>query len=230
MEYTRSSLARLTYSDAARELAERLATTADPTSDRYGRGAFLTEEANEILTAARDLLAAAVVADRQRGSSWAEVGEALDVTRQSAQERFVQAERDFRDAVLFPHRYPEHGGLGYTVAPYALEEPDHVRERLDQWVTAARPRQPKDPVTAGLSGRSAHAASERINDVLILERMMLDGTLPEGVSTAHARRRHAELTVDALQRVVRERPDDRAAVAALADARDALTALIEDPA
>ena len=43
------------------------------------------------------------------------------------------AERSFREALLFPHRHPEPGDLGCTVAPYAVEEPDRVRERLDRW-------------------------------------------------------------------------------------------------
>ena len=43
------------------------------------------------------------------------------------------AERSFREALLFPHRHPEHGDLGFPVAPYAVEEPARVRERLDRW-------------------------------------------------------------------------------------------------
>jgi hypothetical protein len=93
---------RLAYSDAARELSEQLVSTAATTSDSWGQGAFLTEEASAIFNAARELLAAAVVADRERGCSWSDVGEGLQVTRHSAQERFVAAERGFREVVLFP--------------------------------------------------------------------------------------------------------------------------------
>ena len=39
----------------------------------------------------------------------------------------ASAERRFREALLFPHRYPENGGLGYIAAPYAVEEPERVR-------------------------------------------------------------------------------------------------------
>jgi hypothetical protein len=92
---------RLAYSDAARELSEQLVSTAATTSDSWGQGAFLTEEASAIFNAARELLAAAVVADRERGCSWSDVGEGLQVTRHSAQERFVAAERGFREVVLF---------------------------------------------------------------------------------------------------------------------------------
>lgn len=229
MEYTNRSLARLAYSDAARELAERLVSTADPSSDAWGRGASLTEDANEILTAARELLAAAVVADRQRGCSWADVGNSLEVTRQSAQERFVDAEREFREAVLFPHRHPESGGFGYTVAPYAVEEPDLVRARLDQWVTAVRPpaagRDEAAPVTAGLAQLQAHATADGIADLLALTKMLLDDALPVGVTKDQARRRHAERNVQVLERIASERPDDAQAAGELANAQAELEAL-----
>jgi hypothetical protein len=56
------------------------------------------------MAAARELLAAAVITERQRGCLWTAVSDALGVARQSAQERFVDAEREFREAVLFPRR------------------------------------------------------------------------------------------------------------------------------
>jgi hypothetical protein len=48
MDYTHGMLARLAHADAACELSERLGAQADPSSDSYGQGAFLTEEAQSI--------------------------------------------------------------------------------------------------------------------------------------------------------------------------------------
>lgn len=60
-------LARLTYSHSAYELSERLVSEAGTYRGEYGRGAFLAEEAASIVSEARALLDAAVVAGRLRG-------------------------------------------------------------------------------------------------------------------------------------------------------------------
>jgi hypothetical protein len=229
--HTRGSLARLAYGDGARELSEQLVSTAATTSDSWGQGAFLTEEASAIFIAARELLAAAVVADRERGCSWSDVGEGLQVTRQSAQERFVAAERDFREVVLFPGRTSADGGSGRCVAPDAVENPEQVGRRLDQWVRAARSARGSDqddhaPVTAGLARDEAHGSVSRMSDVLALKRMLNGGELPAGVSRAIAERRHAELNVDLWERVCAERPDDEQACAELATARGLLETIV----
>ena len=156
MRYTPAMLARLTYSYAAYELSERLVSEAGTYGDEYGRGAFLAEEAATIVSEAMALLEAAVVADRLRGASWLAVADALEVSAEGAEERFASAERRFRDALLFPYRHPENGGLGYAAAPYAVEEPGRVREQLDAWVVQHRrssgpDRDEPEPVTRGLA-------------------------------------------------------------------------------
>jgi hypothetical protein len=121
-----------------RALSDQAVSTAATTSDAWGQGAFFTEEASAIFDAARQLLIDAVVADRERGCSWTDVGESLGITRQSAQERFVADERVFCEAVLFPLRASPNGGLARSVAPYAVEAPDRVGRRLDEWVRERR--------------------------------------------------------------------------------------------
>jgi hypothetical protein len=152
------------------ELSERLVSEAATHSDSYGRGAFLTEEALATFLEAEGLLEAAVIADRTRGASWQAVAEALDVPAEQARDRFAEREREFREALLFPHRYSENGCLGYTVAPYAVEEPDRVREQLDAWVVEHRRSSGPDrdvplPVTRGLAAMSSTWISERIGQV-----------------------------------------------------------------
>jgi hypothetical protein len=236
MDYTHGMLARLAHADAACELSERLGAQADPSSDSYGQGAFLTEEAQSIYSEARSLLAAAVVADRVRGASWADVGEALGITRQSAHERFEEAEREFREALLFPHRYPEEGGLGYTVAPYA-EEPDRVRERLDRWVVERRrstdpSRDKLAPVTQGLGAMRDSWTIDRMGEVLQLSQALIDRKLPTGVSYERARRRQAELKVELYERMAADHSEDSDVALQLMRAREDLTLLDtrEEPA
>jgi hypothetical protein len=235
MEYTPKALARLAHADAAHELSERLVAQAATYADGYGRGAYLTEEAATVVRDAIDLLRAAVVADRLRDASWSEVGEALEISKQSAHERFANVEREFREALLFPHRHPEPPpALGYTVAPYAVQEPDRVRERLDAWViergrSSGPGRNEPEPVTRGLAAMSDTWITERMSQVLELSDALIRRELPNGVTYEQAQRRHAELKVELYERMAADRPDDIDVAAQLAQARQALAAL-EDPA
>jgi hypothetical protein len=230
LAYTPAMLARLVYSHAAYELSERLVSEAATHSDSYGRGAFLTEEALVTLSEAEALLEAAVVGDRTRGASWQAVAEALDVPAERARERFAEREREFREAVLFPHRYPENGCLGYTVAPYAVEEPDRVRERLDGWVvkhrrSSAPDRDETQPVTRGLTAMSTSWIAERIGQVLELSDALIKRELPAGVTYDQAELRHAQLKVELYEAMVTQRPGHRDVELQLIEAREQLSEL-----
>jgi hypothetical protein len=230
MRYTPAMLARLTYSFAAYELSERLVSEAGTYGDEYGRGAFLAEEAATIVSEAMALLEAAVVADRVRGASWLAVADALEVSAQSAEERFASAERRFRDALLFPYRHPENGGLGYVAASYAVVEPERVREQLDAWVVQHRRNSgpgcdEPEPVTRGLAAIAGAWIAERIGQVLELSDALIKGELPDGVSYKGAQLRHAEMKVDLYEAMAAERPASREVDQQLAAARKRLADL-----
>lgn len=208
-------------------MSERLVSEVSTYADSFGRGAFLTEQAASAFTEARALLEAAVIADRIRGASWGSVAEALDTSPELSRERFAASEREFRDALLFPHRYSENGGLGYTVAPYAVEEPDRVREQLDAWVVEHRcssvpDRDEAQPVTRGLTAMSATWIVERIGQVLALTEALIKRALPAGVSYEQARRRHAELKVELYEAMAAGCPEDREVAVQLLAAREDL--------
>lgn len=230
LAYTPAMLARLVYSHGAHELSERLVSEAATHSDSYGRGAFLTEEALATSLEAEVLLEAAVIADRTRGASWQAVAEALDVPADQARDRFVDREREFREALLFPHRYPESGCLGYTVAPYAVEEPDRVRQQLDAWVVEHRRSSRPDrdeplPVTRGIAAMSSTWIAERIGQVLELSDALIKRDLPAGVSYEHAQLRHAQMKVELYEVMASERPEDREIEHQLAEAQRRLAEL-----
>jgi len=232
MRYTPAMLARLTYSHAAYELSERLVSEAATYGDEYGRGAFLAEEAATIVSEATALLEAAVVADRLRGVSWLAVADALELSPEGSEERFASAERRFRDALLFPHRHPENGGLGYTAAPYAVEQPERVREQLDAWVVQHRrssgpDRDEPEPVTRALAAMAKTWIAERIGQVLELSSAMMKRELPDGVSYKHAQLRHAEMKVELYEAMAAEGPESREVEQHLADARQRLASLTE---
>jgi hypothetical protein len=230
MRYTPAMLARLTYSWAAFELSERLVSEAGTYGDEYGRGAFLAEEAATIVSEAMCLLEAAVVADRLRGVSWLAVADALEVPAEAAEAEFATAERRFRDALLFPHRYPETGGPGYTVAPYAVEEPERVRNQLDAWVVQNRrssgpDRDESEPVTRGLAVMAGTWIAERISQVLELSDALIKRELPDGVSDKDAQHRHAEMKVELYEAIAAASPDSRDIDQQLTEARRLLADL-----
>lgn len=232
MRYTPAMLGRLAYSHAAYELSERLVSEVGTYSDGYGRGAFLAESAFTIISEANALLEAAVVADRLRGASWAAVAEALEVSAEAAEQRFGSAEQLFREAVLFPHRYPESGDLGYTVAPYAVEEPDWVRERLDRWVVEHRrssgpDRDKPEPVTRGLAAMARTWIAERIGQVLELSEALIKRKLPDDVSYEDAELRQAQLKVELYEAMAAERPGSREVARQLTEAQQRLRELGE---
>ena len=201
-------------------------------ADEYGRGAFLAEEAVTIASEANALLEAAVVADRLRGASWAAVAEALNTSAEAAQKRFGLAERRFREAMLFPHRYPDTGGLGYTAAPHAAEEPDRVRERLDAWVVEhrrsnRRDRDAQDPVTGGLSAMGRTWIAERIGEVLELSDALIKRQLPDGISYKDAELCQAQLNVELYDAMATERPESLELEQQLTRARQRLVELSE---
>lgn len=121
------------------------------------------------------------------------------------------AERRFREALLFPHRYPGTGGLGYAGVPYAVEEPDRVRERLDAWAVEHRrssgpDRDESEPVTRGLAAMAGTWIAERIRQVLELSDALIKRSLPEGASYKDAELLQAQLNVELYDAMAVERP------------------------
>jgi hypothetical protein len=222
-DYTPRALARLTHSHAAYELAEQLVGIAATYADGYGHGAHLTEEAAGVLREAEELLRTAVVADRLAGHSWADVGEMLGESEQTAHERFAGAERSFYEQLLFPHRQPAAAGmLGWTAAPYAVFEPDRARVRLDDWVIANRrssgpDRDELEPVSRGLrSDRDEHLwILDRMELIRRLGDMLLADEYPDGVSREDAERRRAQLRVGLYERMLTEPNRRRGEIAEL---------------
>lgn len=144
--------ARLAMSDAAAELADRARGQVDTTSDGYAVGGEFVEAAQRILSEATDLLGLAVIYERARRTSWADIGEALGVSRQAAQERFAPAVRRWEEGLDMPYTPTPRAHLPNL--PPAAMEPRWAAGRLDRWVVTHR--QPGDvgageaPVSGGL--------------------------------------------------------------------------------
>jgi len=163
--FTEATRARLVLAAEAAEMADYLQgfvsigeheLRADGSAPLAGS---VVDEANRLPGMARRVLEAAVVYARLGKLTWEEVGAALDVTRQSAQERFDETVDGFRAELLSPENPGYTGAFGeirWRLHP-AAREPDTTARDLDDWVR--RHRDPRDdidepeaaPVSGGLT-------------------------------------------------------------------------------
>lgn len=133
--WPRRALARLALSSAAAQLADRATGMVPTTGDEWSSGAEHVDQAVQLLDAAREVLDRAVVYARERGASWADVGEALGgMTRQSAHERHAATFAEWEAGLDEP--WIRHGTVVSPRLPDGAGDPDRTATRLDQWCTA----------------------------------------------------------------------------------------------
>ena len=169
--WTEATRARLVLSAEAAEMADYLQGFVsigehELREDGSAPGAgSVVDEANRLSAMTRRVLEAAVVYARLGRLTWDEVGNALDVRRQSAQERFDEAVDRFREELLSPENPGYTGKLGelrWRLHP-AAREPEATAQDLDEWVR--RHRDPDDavdepevaPVSRGLTRMDPYA-------------------------------------------------------------------------
>lgn len=158
--WPRRALARLALSSAAADLADR-ATGMVPTSgDEWARGAEHVDQAVQLLDAAREVLHRAVVYARERGVSWADVGQALGgMTRQSAHERHAPTLAEWEAGLDEP--WTRHGTVVSPRLPDGAGDPDRTAARLDQWCTAHLTE--KAGATLGTNAERADVRDRRVS-------------------------------------------------------------------
>jgi hypothetical protein len=151
--YTEVSRAQVVLAATAQELADYARGFVRVYDDRPS--ALLVDDAARAVVKAQALLRAAVVAARAAHVSWEDLGGALDITKQSAHQRYAEDERQWKEALDRPEAVNEIGQR-YSRLPYGAENTAAVAARLDEW--ALRHRQPTDvtgphpqaPVSGGL--------------------------------------------------------------------------------
>ncbi|MFD2422393.1 hypothetical protein [Amycolatopsis pigmentata] len=141
-KYTDATRARIVLAAEASKLAD-LAAELVPIREHELRGdgsvapdGTWVETAARVAAAAQELLTRAVVFARVGGISWQRVGDELEISRQSAHERYADAERRFRDelAELADRRPPDASEqTKYRLHP-AAQEPETTAWDLDEWV------------------------------------------------------------------------------------------------
>lgn len=128
-------LARLMLSAAHRDVAEAALVGISPRSDQHVHSGGLVEEALQTLRAAEATLRWAVVYERERGTSWDDIGAALDgISRQSAHERFNDVVSRWRKPLEEPATVRPDGTAEDDRIPYPASDPERAAQGLDRWL------------------------------------------------------------------------------------------------
>lgn len=166
---SRRALARLAFSASAAQLADRARAQVSTSDDSWLRPGELVDQARSLLVAAHELFEKAIIFERERGTSWAELGAVLDISKQAAQQRHGQAVEDWAQSLdqaltvvegqfAFAH-VPGEGGAA----------PGELAERLDAWCLQFTGRHNKPGGTKPVSGGLELAGSAE--QVLLLNRL-----------------------------------------------------------
>jgi hypothetical protein len=105
----------------------------DTTYDDWSCSCDKLESALQLRAAVDELVDAAVVYARERGASWSDVAEVLEVKKQTAHERWAPVEQEWRDGLLDPLRAQPNGRLRYLAVPDAAYDPQRYAASLDAW-------------------------------------------------------------------------------------------------
>lgn len=172
--YSRAALARIVLAYELRELADRAMTGVPTVHDAWQSNTGETvSDAADLVGQAQEVLTRAVLYERAKGTSWENIGEALGgITRQSAHERYREAEQEWKEAQHEP--YDESSwpwGPRNTRLHEAALEPTATGRRLDAWVRdhmAARSgiRDDEHPVTGHLPSLSAADEMVQVLDAI----------------------------------------------------------------
>lgn len=223
-----ATLARLALSAAAATAADNARGLVPTRADGYASSAELVGHAASLVADAQEVLDRAVVAERARGVSWAEIGEVLGgVSRQAAQERFRVRITEWEKGLDRPYIPSPGGRILNPQLPEAALSPRTVARRLDAWVT--RHTEPADPdhgdrpVSAALDATRNRALALSAA-VLATSRRLLDASI---IRPGHptTERILTERKIACYEAILVDKPGDVATLELLAGARTRLSEL-----
>lgn len=149
--FARQALARLVLCDHAADIADGaaglVATENDPDTGPGGR----VSQAFQLIELAERALASAVIYERERGSSWAEIAQYLGIGPAEAEAWFAAHLDGWNTAFNVPYRLDDTGRKRVPQLPTAAYDPAWACDQLDTW---ARNRlvlvNDERPVSSGL--------------------------------------------------------------------------------
>jgi hypothetical protein len=227
--YSPASLPRLDLSDQARELAEAARALVPTVADAHARDGEFVADAAELVRTAHRLLESAVLHERMKGTSWERIGVDLGgISRQVAQERYAEAEREFRLRVLHAWLRPEIAGSVLTTADRLAQ----AVARLTAWAEShhrdSEDDLGPDPVSAGLAPMST---AERVAMIAQATSLLAETASGPGFDSGEHRVLEVALChrkIELYEDLAIQDLDNDDVLAALADTRARLTELREE--
>ncbi|WP_455355882.1 hypothetical protein [Streptomyces sp. SYSU K217416] len=167
--YSRTALARLVLSYELRDLAARAAAGVPTTIDAWSVPGEEVGDALALVHQAQEVLARAVIYERERGTSWEAIAAQLDIKKQSAHERYREAEREWKQALQEPF-YPARPGAASRSRRLheAAYGPTATGRSLDEWAREHVPahRETDHPVTGHLPVLSTQEETVQVLDAV----------------------------------------------------------------
>ncbi|MFD7233611.1 hypothetical protein [Streptomyces sp. NPDC059881] len=210
--YTSAALARLMLSDAHRDVAESALNrigTEDDSSGMVAPGDFVREAA-DLISLAEHAQRQAVIYERERGTSWEELGEALGISRQSAHAKFAEYVKAWREPLDRPERRHLDGTpddrrvpYGFRYAPGSAVPANGSAEKtahdLDAWMRRHENwAEQEHPVSGALPRHSTMEMVLLVGDAA--HRMRMDQLMPDPQAEADL----WDLRADLQEQLIRE--------------------------
>lgn len=146
VKHPRRALSRLALSAAAQETSESAASAVPTTSDAYGSAYDYVQHAASIASSAREVLNRAVVHAREIGGSWEDIGEALGITADEAEQSYTEVVERWEHALDEP--WETSGTFLSSTLPSGVSDPDFTIGYLDRWCLT---HMPADHASRGLA-------------------------------------------------------------------------------
>ncbi|WP_424217804.1 hypothetical protein ACN20G_37230 (plasmid) [Streptomyces sp. BI20] len=165
--YSPAALARLVLSHELRELADCAEAGVPTGGDAHAEPGEEVEAALGLVHRAQEVLTRAVLFERAKGTSWETIAEQLEVRKQSAHERYREAEQEWKEALHAPFTpmMPPNTRVrtDYLRLHEAAYAPIEAGRSLDAW---ARER-----------GRGEHAVTDGLPTLSLTDEVgqLLDG-------------------------------------------------------
>lgn len=180
--YTPGARARVALSLAAKELADSARSIVPTYADGHAPPGSYVEDALRLRAQVDVVLTRAVVLERERNITWEDIGVALGGvgeprTRQTAEARFGDAVKRWKDALVNPwHPHSDEESV-YCVLPDGAEDPGYWAPVLDEWVL--RHAEPTDVVAHNGGERPVSLGLDSAPFLLVLteERLIRDQAL-----------------------------------------------------
>ncbi|MGC4987487.1 hypothetical protein ACLQ18_44165 [Streptomyces sp. DT193] len=131
--YTREALARLVLSDHATDMADSAAGLVGTRNDAGAGLGGRSSQALQLIEMAERTLSSAVVYERERGATWAQIANYLGISPSEAEGRYTPAIQRWNEAFEEPYKLDETRRKRVPQLPTAAYDPHYACKQLDQW-------------------------------------------------------------------------------------------------